>query len=132
MISKGFGSELNIQVIRFLFVGIISALVYLIVTNSIIFYRLLPTIPASILGYLLAVFVSYYGQKNYTFNCSDNKNQFITRFIVLSIFGIVVNSAIIHFLIIIKINEHISTFLSAIAVATINYFALKMWVFKID
>ncbi len=131
MISKGLGIEFNTQVMRFLFVGITSTLVYLTVTNSMMFYRLLPTIPASILGYLLGISVSYYGQKNFTFNCSENKNQFIVRFIALSIFGIVANSTIIHLLInYIDINKYISTFFSAATVAIINYFILKMWVFK--
>ncbi|WP_428475716.1 GtrA family protein [Photobacterium profundum] len=98
---------------RFFLVGITSTLVYLTVTNCMMFYRLLPTIPASILGYLLGISVSYYGQKNFTFNCSENKNQFIVRFVALSIFGIVVNSTIIHLLInYIDINKYMLTFFS--------------------
>jgi putative flippase GtrA len=131
MISKGLGVEFNTQVIRFLSVGITSALVYLTVTNGMMFYRLLPTIPASILGYLLGIFVSYYGQKNYTFNRAENNSQFVVRFVTLSVFGIVANSTIIYlFINIVDINDYISTFLSAATVATINYFALKIWVFK--
>ena len=131
MFTDNFYKLLRCQVSLFILVGTLSALLYFIVTNSIVYFQLLSPVAASVIGYLVSVTLSYHGQKKYTFKKRNSNNDDFIKFLLLSLFGVTFNALTIYFLIeYTDITVYVSTMLSVSVVAIINYFALKLWLFK--
>lgn len=123
--------RLDNSLFRFLLVGVSSTGINLFLVNLFIYTNLMPLIQASIFGYIVGVIFSFFVQKIFTFRCDGYKSHYFFRFFVLSIFGVFFNVFIILILVeYIQVNKHLSTFLSALLIAAINYFMLGKWVFK--
>ncbi|PSW15856.1 hypothetical protein C9J01_02255 [Photobacterium rosenbergii] len=123
--------RLDNSLFRFLLVGGSSTGINLFLVNFCIYNNLMPLIQASIFGYIVGVIFSFFVQKTFTFRCGGYKSHYFFRFFVLSIFGVFFNAFIIFILVEhVQVNKHLSTFLSALIIAAINYFMLGKWVFK--
>lgn len=125
-------SETMWKFFKFSIVGFINT-----AASYLVFYILLeighvPYLLSSILAYLVSIFISYIGNKYWTFKTSGTAlhEEFI-KFFVLNIIGLAINTAIMAYLVeIFHLHPLIAQILAMSVVIFYNFFGSKYWVFK--
>jgi len=115
----------------FTIVGGASTLCYIIVFLSMDRITTLNPAYNSAISYLAGMLISYWGQSRLTFKNNNDGTREVTRYIIISILGIVASIAIMG----IGVgNEYIHIYvgliLVCITVPTLSFILMKLWVFK--
>lgn len=118
-----------VEILRFSIIGGCSVFVY---TLALLFLKdEIGLINASLVAYLLTLFVNYLFQKNWTFKSERKHINTMPRFIVIHIFGIIINSSVLYvFIFIFDLLLIISQLVAFMVVAIWSYSLQKLWVFE--
>lgn len=116
--------------IKFGVVGVSNTLI-----NWICFFLLnhlgIYYIIANVLSYAIAIINSFIWNSKWVFRYTENKFTTIKKFILLNLFGLIINTFILYILVsFLFINEMKAVIISTIFVMGINYVCNKLWVFK--
>lgn len=116
--------------IKFALVGVLNTLI-----NWIIFFILNASgvyyLVANIISYSISTLNSYLWNSRWVFKYQgDNKKETTLKFIVLNIFGLVLNTIILFVLVDkLKLNKMVGLIITTAIVMIINYMINKFWVF---
>ncbi|MCR9104643.1 MAG: GtrA family protein [Gammaproteobacteria bacterium] len=81
---------------KFAVVGVINTLVYFVVTGSLVELALLAPVPASVVGFVFAVLVSFALNTAWTFRQTDQLHLRFARFLIVSVTGMALNTVIMY------------------------------------
>lgn len=132
MIGKIKNNKLLVQIIKFVIVGGIATII-----DYIIFFLLhdllkVPTLPSNITSFSVSVIYNYIASVKWVFDVKedDPKKQFIV-FIVLSIIGLLINTAIVYVTIdILKWWSMICKVIATAIVMVFNFITRKVFLEK--
>ncbi len=132
MIENLKNNKLLVQIIKFVIVGGIATII-----DYIIFFLLhdllkVPTLPSNIASFSISVIYNYIASVKWVFDVKENdpKKQFII-FIVLSIIGLLINTAIVYVTIdILKWWSIIAKVLATGIVMVFNFITRKLFLEK--
>jgi putative flippase GtrA len=113
---------------RFGTVGIAATLLYLIVSNILIFLGAEP-IAASVVAYIAGMVVSFFGQSLFTFRVQGLKLHHGLRFFVLSAVGLLMSYGTVYAAMANEIPPMVGTVATALLVPVISFLAMRFWVF---
>lgn len=114
---------------RFAWVGVLAAATY--AALALLFDRLLPErlLFTNSLAYLLGFFVSYFGQKGWTFNSDATHSQAFPKFCAVALLGFLINGGAIMALTALGLG-HAPTLAVAVVLVSLCTFVLhRHWVF---
>ena len=117
--------------IKFALVGVLNTLmnwIIFFILNASGFYYLV----ANIISYSISTLNSYLLNSRWVFKYQgDNKKETTLKFIVLNIFGLVLNTIILFVLVDkLKLNKMVRLIVTTAIVMIINYMINKFWVFR--
>lgn len=117
--------------IKFALVGVLNTLmnwIIFFILNASGFYYLV----ANIISYSISTLNSYLWNSRWVFKYQgDNKKETTLKFIVLNIFGLVLNIIILFVLVDkLKLNKMVGLIVTTAIVMIINYMINKFWVFR--
>ncbi|MBC5628087.1 GtrA family protein [Clostridium sp. NSJ-6] len=117
--------------IKFALVGVLNTLmnwIIFFILNASGFYYLV----ANIISYSISTLNSYLWNSRWVFKYQgDNKKETTLKFIVLNIFGLVLNTIILFVLVDkLKLNKMVGLIITTAIVMIINYMINKFWVFR--
>lgn len=117
--------------IKFALVGILNTLInwilFFILNNMGVYYLI-----ANVISYSISTLNSYVWNSKWVFKYKgDNKKETTLKFILLNIFGLILNTLIL-FVLVDKLgfNKMIGLIITTAIVMIINYLINKLWVFK--
>lgn len=118
------------QLVRFLGVGVVATFTHAIVAllaNGIFNF---PAQAANFTGFCTAFCVSYFGHTIITFQIKKNHKLYLPKFIVVTLFGLLISSAITY-LVTEKygMRFEIAMLLVVICVPAMTFLASKFWAF---
>lgn len=108
---------------------LVNWIIFFILNNIGIYY-----IIANIIAYLIATANSYFWNSKWVFKYErGSKIQASFKFILLNLFGLVLNTSMLYLLVDLFYFEKILALIIATGIIMIiNYFINKLWVFKSD
>jgi putative flippase GtrA len=113
--------------LSFLIVGGLSAAVdggmFLLLS-----YLGVPPVLASALGFLSAFAVNYGGNRRLVFRSKGNSS--LWRYVVLVIVNLGMSGALVAMGMAVGLHPIVAKAVSIVVVAVVNYFAMRMWVFR--
>ena len=118
---------------RFSIVGATTTILYFILSNLLIHFKVASPMICSSGVYGMLVIVSFLGHSKFTFfNVGrQNTNQF-TKFLILSVCGIVISNLIIFVSSdLLLLQPFISILLVTMTIPFLNFFLIKFWVFSL-
>ena len=133
MIEKVKNNKLLMQIIKFIIVGGISTIIDYIIFFILHDFLNWNTIISNIIGFTVFVIYNYIASIKWVFDVNkdnDPKKQFII-YIILSIIGLLINTAIVYFCVdIIKFYSLISKVIATAIVMVFNFITRKMFLEK--
>jgi len=132
-LKKEVKNKLSIQFVKFCLVGIIGATfnysIFFILYHFFNIYYII----SSATGFILAIFLAFFLNKEFTFKSKENKKTkiMIIKYFLVNIFTILLSMAILRFFVeALNMNTYIANFF-IIGIATIsNFTGSKLFVFK--
>jgi putative flippase GtrA len=118
------------RIARFGFVGVLATLVYAAVTSAIVEAGLGIPIAASIVGYLAAAIVSYFGHLRFSFAVEAEHEVFAWRFLVVAAAAFAANILVFYlFGTVLGASYRISVAMVAMLMPIVSYVLNRFWVF---
>lgn len=119
------------QFIRFGLVGIISTLTHVGTLMILVEIFKCPPIPASGIGFILAVIISYVLNYRYTFRASGSHNIYFPRYILVCIVGFAFNTTVMYLTVDLLKWWYMAGQILALFIVPISNFTLnRFWAFK--
>ena len=117
---------------RFSIVGVATTILYFILSNLLIHFKVASPMVCSSVVYGMLVIASFLGHSKFTFNVNhQNTNQF-TKFLILSVCGIALSNLIIFVSSdLLSLQPFIAIFLVTMIIPFLNFFLIKFWVFRL-
>ena len=116
---------------KFSLVGAITTILYFVISNLLIFFKVASPIMSSTIAYALLIIVSFWGHAEFTFSIGRKNSLQLKKFFLISIIGIIVSNVIILLVVnILSLSPFIGVAVVTASIPIINFFALKFWVFK--
>lgn len=122
--------HLNPEIIRYLFSGGLSALVF-ILSCDLMYYVIPQTMIATGLGWIITIVFGYFMHMKVTFQVAAKHKTYVPRFILLTIINFVFNLSsawLLHD--VIGLGYEISVFVISVIWPLLSYFIMKFFVFK--
>ena len=118
------------RLFRFGITGIVSALTYMVLTFVIVETGLAKPIIATIVGYLAAAILSYFGHLYFSFQVEPDHRKFLWRFLVTALVTFAL-SIFVTWLItdILGGSYRISIAVVTVLLPLINFFCSRFWIF---
>lgn len=132
MIDKLKNNKLLVQIIKFVIVGGIATIIDYIIFFLLHDFLKVPTLPSNITSFSVSVIYNYIASVKWVFDVKedDPKKQFIV-FIVLSIIGLLINTAIVYVTIdILKWWSMICKVIATAIVMVFNFITRKIFLEK--
>ncbi len=123
---------LVLRLSRFAAVGGAAALTHWTVVTAIVTATKDNPLYVNVLGFLIALSVSYMGHKNWTFGAEEkNHKDTLPKFFVVAIAGFLINEASLAFLYqSLKIDYRVSLFFAIAVAAASTYVFSSIWAFS--
>ena len=122
-----------IQLIKFSFVGLLAtaihALIFYLVVNVLMLHGQL----ANLCGFLVAVVVSYFGQRHWTFaSTSINDTAGVkVKYFATACLSLILNAFWVWVVeVLLKVNANVAVLFILFVTPLVTFVALKLWVFK--
>jgi putative flippase GtrA len=116
--------------VRFGIVGITATLVYAAATFLAVELLALGPVPASVLGHLTAMGVSYLGHSMFSFAVKTDHRVCLWRFLVIAVLTFSMNVTVTWFLTkVLGVHYQISVGIVGVLIPLTNYFCNRFWVF---
>jgi putative flippase GtrA len=124
--------ELLKQVMRFVVIGTLAAMVNLSIVISLVEANVLSPLLANIFGFAVAFQVSYFGHRYWTFNRTYNTHKIaVPRLLLISGSSFIANEGIFYLFLNLFQLPYIFALFSTLTVLPIISFILnKLWVFQ--
>jgi len=125
------GDHLLARLSRFSLVGIFATLTYFVLANGFIWLEVIPPAMSSVLAYLMAMPVSFFGQSRFTFRVTVNTQGQFFRFCALNGCGLLISFGSVHLATdVLSVKPFWGTVATTVAVPLLSYFVMKFWVFN--
>jgi len=116
---------------RFGFVGLLATIIHLSVATAFISFFGTPAVLANAIAFTVAFLVAFSGHYAWAFRSQANRWQAILRYLAVSLSGLVVNNALLLYL----LNKtwfepRISVALAALIIPIITFIPSRLWAFK--
>jgi len=119
------------QFIRFGLVGVVSTFTHVGTLAFLVELLNFPPIPASTLGFILAVVVSYILNHRFTFRTKGNHSVYFPRYLLVCIIGLSLNTGIMYLTVQVLEWWYLAGQLCALTVVPVSNFTLnRFWTFK--
>ena len=131
LLAKGALSsdDLGRGVASFAAVGIAASITYLLATYCLATQLGVASVPASVLGYLAGIVVSYVGQSQFTFRAGWSR-QALAKFVAVSLLGIACSIALMHVLHEVWVYPVIYPIMATcVLVPALSFLAMNFYVF---
>ena len=123
--------QLFSQFIRFGLVGVVATFAHVGTLAFLVELFNFPPIPASILGFVLAVVVSYILNHRFTFKTQGNHSVYFPRYLLVCIVGLSLNTGIMYLTVQVLEWWYLAGQLCALSVVPVSNFTLnRFWAFK--
>lgn len=117
------------QLAKFGLVGVAATLVYVAVFTGAVEFLGIPPVIAVVLGFCLAVLVSFYGHRRWTFGVASSPGQ-LAKFIVVALTGFAANLLITYLVVnVFELWYGYALLLSIFAVPGMTFLLSKSWAF---
>ncbi len=117
------------RVVRFAWVGVVTSAAYMALALGLDHLLPWPLLVTNTMAYGLAFFISYFGQKHWTFNCDAGHAQSLLKFGTVSFCGFVINSITLAALTSLGVQHMLSLFVAVAVVSAFTYVMHRRWVF---
>lgn len=118
------------QFVRFVFVGIIVAIVHFIILFLFVEYANLGPIYSSSLGFAVSAIVNYLLNYHYTFHSKASHHKAIVRFFIIALIGLVANAFLMKIWIsMLSMYYIVAQIFSILCVMIWNFLANRKWTF---
>lgn len=125
------GEHLLARLSRFSLVGVLATLTYFVLANGFIWLNVMPPAVASVVAYLMAIPVSFFGQSRFTFRVASNTYGQFIRFCALNGCGLLISFGSVQITIdVFGAEPFWGTVVASVAVPLLSYFVMKFWVFN--
>lgn len=116
---------------RFSLVGLAATAVYFVAANLLMRFGSLAPEVASVIAYLVGMFVSFVGQSRFTFEIPRSTAGQAMRFAVLSVIGLGVSFYSVRLAAgYFGVAPFWGTVATSIFIPAFSFFVMKLWVFK--
>lgn len=117
--------------IRYAIVGVLNTVIHFLGTAFCVELYLLSPVPASIVGFALAVVVSFVLNRNWTFSIKDRSLERLARFSLVSVVGLLLNTLIMYFSVeILQVHYFFGLLFVLVVVPPSNFFLNLFWSFR--
>ncbi len=116
------------QFLRYTGAGAVGTVVHYAVLISLVNAGLQATL-ASTAGFVLAALINYWLNYHYTFGSSQAHHKALTKFFVISLIGLGINSAIMFVLVGLQWHYLLAQVMTLLPVLTWNFLANRYWTF---
>ncbi len=124
-------SRLWSKLSRFSLVGVLATVTYFVSTNLLAMSNSVSPQVASICGYAMGMFVSFFGQSRYTFAVGANSWGQVRRFVVLSIGGFLFSWGGVYLAVEwLKVSVFWGSLATAAIIPATNFVVMNCWVFS--
>lgn len=120
-----------VQLFRFGLVGVTATLTYLGTSNALIYLVRVDPVLASIAGYVAGMAASFLGQSRYTFQVRRISKRHVSRFVALSIAGLLMSYYGIVWAEAWELAALWGTLGVAVLVPLVSFLTMKLWVFVV-
>lgn len=118
------------RVVRFGLSGLVSTLVYFVLTNALVLVASMMPTTASVCAYLLSLGVSYLLQSRFTFRVNADSVDQIVRFVVTSLAGLMISWCAMAIAVdALALPYVIGAAVVCILIPVANFFMFRSWVF---
>ena len=119
-----------LRVPRFALVGGLATVAHLTTASSLVAIDLDP-FAATAVGYLVAVAISFFGHRSFTFGSIQPIPVAGIKFVVVSLTALIANMALLKFLLFYgPLSDLLAVSLAAMIVPVISFLGSRLWVFK--
>lgn len=119
------------KIVRFPIVGVVNSLVYAVATTAYISQFQVGSKAASLLGYLTALPVAFFGHRRFTFGSTGSVSAQMRRFCLVHAVGVFVSwlamGAAVDFF---SLHYAVGIFGAVVLVPIISFFVFDRWVFR--
>lgn len=129
----GEGDSLGPLVFRYAVVGVINTAAHFITTALLVELAILTPVPASAVGFIAAVLIAFFLNRHWTFGTTDKPVERLLKFVVVSLFGLLLNTLIMYVVVESLAVHYLWGLLLVIFVVPPSNFLLNFfWSFKAD
>ena len=119
-----------LRVPRFALVGGLATVAHLITASGLVAVGLNP-LASTAFGYLVAVAISFFGHRCFTFGSIQPIPVAGIKFIVVSLTALIANMALLKLLLLYgPLSDLLAVSLAAVIVPVISFLGSRLWVFK--
>jgi putative flippase GtrA len=120
------------KLFRFGLAGGLSTLFYGVCAWCFVYLISLPPVVASIIGYLLAIPVSFILQRKFAFRSLGNARAELPRFLLVQATNLVASTATMHAVVnLFHANPTIGVLITMIVIPLLSFITMHFWVFPI-
>lgn len=124
------GHSILAKAIRFGLVGCLSSLFYGLCTWFMAGTLRLPAVPASAMGYLLAIPMNFYLQKHFSFRAKGHTRTQAPRFLFVHGLNLLVSIAVMHVSVsILGLDYRAGALATMVLIPLLSFIAMNAWVF---
>ena len=125
-----FNKSLLLKFLRFCIIGSIASLAYAFFAISIYLWTGLPTIVSHVIGFSLAIPISYIGQKRFTFHYRSADTFALYRFLFISIVSFSTSTVAFYIInTVLELHYLFSVFATVCIVPAVSFLVMLFWVF---
>ena len=119
-----------LRIPRFALVGGLATAAHLTTASSLVAIHLDP-FAATAIGYLVAVAISFFGHRSFTFGSNQPIPVAGGKFVVVSLAALIANIALLNFLLFSDLlSDLLAVSVAAVIVPVISFLGSRLWVFK--
>lgn len=122
--------SLAAKAMRFPLVGLLSSAIYAVATSLCISQAQMDHGLASLTGYLVALPVSFFGHRNFTFGASGRPTAEFARFIVMHAVGFALAWGAMNMAGRMQLHWGFGVFGAVVLVPAVSFLVLDRWVFR--
>lgn len=119
------------RLIRFAIAGMTATIAYFVITNGLVLVAGLDPVAASVIAYLLSLWLSYLLQSSFTFRATPKAGSQAARFALTGLAGLAIS-----YVVMLVVSDHFgwSYFVGATSICVLipaaNYLVFRTWVFR--
>lgn len=117
------------RIVRFAMAGVVTTLLYFVLTNILILSATVTPAVASVTGYLISLAVSYALQSQYAFRAERHSPRQVGRYVVTGVAGLVVSWVVMAMFSVLDFPPQAGTVFVCGLIPIANYWSYKTWVF---
>lgn len=119
------------KILGFVTFGALAGMLYALILIVSIDLLEMPTFFGSVIAFVLAIPVSYFGNRWVTYRSNNVMASELSRFIVVQMINLVLTSAVVHFMMEhFALPTYVGIIVAFIAAPTISFVLFELWVYR--